>query len=90
MTAPEVPVEGRFAHPGERGELHDPDRVVVMITDPSNGTGDVGEVPVREPDFANHRPMRPGQEPPEHFAPVEGRQDLYVLRRVEEAPGHLS
>ncbi len=82
---PEVPVERRLAHLGQRGELPDPDRVVVMVTDPLHGAGDVGEVPVREPDLTDDRALRPGQQPPQHLAPVQGREDRHVPRSVEQA-----
>ena len=56
----EVPVKGRRAHPGQRGEVGDEHGLVVVLAVPRSGAGDVGEAAAGQADLPDQRALVPG------------------------------
>jgi len=80
----ELPVEGRRAHAARASEIVDAERLGVVLGDPPDGPADLGHAAVGQPELADGRAQRPGEQPPHDLALEHRCQYGPVGRRVEQ------
>ncbi len=77
-------MERGHAHRGQRGEVLDAQRLVVVAADPADRAGQVREAAVGQADLPDEGPLRAGDQPPEHLALDAGGEHGGVAGGVEQ------
>ena len=85
-------VEGGLAHPGNLGQLFDPQRTGVILADHRNGAGNPGGMAVRHTKAADRRAVAPGQQPVMHLAQqclAQNRLRDWLIKKPQQSPRRI-
>lgn len=77
-------VKARNAHPRQRGEIGDPQRLGIMVADMRRRPADPRGMGVGQAHLPQHGAQRPAQQPPDDLAPDQRPEHRLIGRAVEQ------